>query len=399
MGWGEVDIEQLDRMVETERCRSRVIRRQVQASTTSTADATEGEPLFTVSELVSGCISGLIADSVLHPIDTIRTRLQVQQELVELAPEVVPLKMEGEKGCCRGVSFTSSTPHSSSPHLPREGVYRGMNDAAVGIVRSEGFLALFQGISATLLLSGPANALYFWSYEIAKRSVHRVEAQFGMRSPEWASAIIAGALADTSGNIIWVPLDVIKQRMQVEKRPYRSHYLSAFSREEYATLKHIVEKEGIRGLYVGFGSSVLTYAPFSAIYFAFYELFKDQACAIGGRSEEIKSLLFDGRTPSPHTYPFSLSLATAFVSGAIAATLTCPFDVVKTRIQVSGSGEGEMKFNYSSSFKGLAQIMREEGVRGLFRGVGARALFFAPSCALTMALYEEIKQNIDGVEE
>lgn len=412
----------LEQVLETQRCRSKVIRHQVQSTSTSIADsAASSRPLFTLAEIAAGCWSGIIADSVLHPVDTIRTRLQVQTEGNTPAP---PISAETSRSSSIGhLQDTTSRTTEATRSRTVPAAYRGVVDAALRMQKTEGALSLYQGIGATLLLSGPANALYFCSYEIGKRMIHNIEGNFGWRSPEWASAILAGAVADTAANTIWVPLDVVRQRMQVETRSRIFPTVLLFARDEGKVLRDILRNEGIRGLYVGFGSSVLTYAPFSAIYFAFYELFKDRACALAAsvmshkemrkdsrlhkvslwdhvsKSDEstlaIYRFFFGHQLPTPESYPFGLSLITAFASGAIGAFLTCPFDVVKTRIQVSGrEGEGGTHaFKYSSSLRGLIKISKEEGIRGLFRGVWARALFFAPSCALTMALYEAIKQR------
>lgn len=85
----------------------------------------------------------------------------------------------------------------------------------------------------------------------------------------------------------------------------------------------------------------------------------------------------------------------ASVSGTIAAIVTTPVDVIKTRVMLSaGDGSATAQDGKSKGKKRpgtLAvgkQIFREEGVRGLFRGGAIRAGWTAVSLSLYLSLYE-----------
>lgn len=83
-------------------------------------------------------------------------------------------------------------------------------------------------------------------------------------------------------------------------------------------------------------------------------------------------------------------------AGAAASFLTTPLDLVKLRLQVqrgaAAAGEAqELSFRYRGVWHGLRSIARHEGSRALFRGAGARVLFFAPATAVSMAAYEQLK--------
>ena len=73
-------------------------------------------------------------------------------------------------------------------------------------------------------------------------------------------------------------------------------------------------------------------------------------------------------------------------AGTIAAILTCPFDVIKTRMQLSQQSRG--------TFSLFRSVVREEAASGLFRGVGPRAARVAPSCAIVLASYEILKKAL-----
>ena len=57
------------------------------------------------------------------------------------------------------------------------------------------------------------------------------------------------------------------------------------------------------------------------------------------------------------------------------------------------SGNNELKEGTNSLYKMLKKVYCEDGVRGLYRGAGARVLFHTPSTAITMAVFEECKKR------
>lgn len=73
--------------------------------------------------------------------------------------------------------------------------------------------------------------------------------------------------------------------------------------------------------------------------------------------------------------PQGLSTAGGFVSGGLAAcfavTVTNPLEVVKTRLQLQGelASKGQAKRVYTGVFQALGVIAKNEGIRGLQRGL------------------------------
>lgn len=72
-------------------------------------------------------------------------------------------------------------------------------------------------------------------------------------------------------------------------------------------------------------------------------------------------------------------------AGAVAAVVTTPFDVVKTRLQVAD------RLHPRSSREVMREIVAVEGVGGLFKGVVPRAARTAPACAIVIGSYELLK--------
>lgn len=89
------------------------------------------------------------------------------------------------------------------------------------------------------------------------------------------------------------------------------------------------------------------------------------------------------------------------LTGVLAATFVCPLDVIKTRFQVHGLpklGSGSIKG--SLILGSLEQIIRKEGVRGMYRGLSPTVLALLPNWAVYFSVYEQLKgllcSNADG---
>ncbi len=103
-------------------------------------------------------------------------------------------------------------------------MYRNTFDALWKIGRFEGIRGLYGGFSSVATFSIPAHALYFAGYELTK---HRLlEGREDSSSFEKGVChFVSGVVAELGGALIWTPMDVIKQKMQIiskttgEKRP------------------------------------------------------------------------------------------------------------------------------------------------------------------------------------
>ncbi|BAT98972.1 hypothetical protein LR48_Vigan06g131300 [Vigna angularis] len=86
-------------------------------------------------------------------------------------------------------------------------------------------------------------------------------------------------------------------------------------------------------------------------------------------------------------------------AGAIAATFVCPLDVIKTRLQVHGLPQGQKGNVIVTS---LQNIVRNEGFRGMYRGLSPTILALLPNWAVYFTSYELLKDLLrsrDGCKE
>jgi solute carrier family 25 protein 39/40 len=85
----------------------------------------------------------------------------------------------------------------------------------------------------------------------------------------------------------------------------------------------------------------------------------------------------------------SLIINFIFFPLKVAAMLTTPFDVAKTRRQVESTQKKIPSIN-----RVLKQIFQEEGYKGLFRGGTLRISKVAISCAIMISTYETLSKMI-----
>ena len=136
-----------------------------------------------------------------------------------------------------------------------------------GIVKEDGMRGLYRGYGATLASFGPFSAFYFMFVEQLK-STGRALA--GTNELSFPQIVTACALAGGSAALITAPLDLVKVRMQVERRSGKSsEYRSVIS-----SLRRVWHLEGWRGLFRGGGSRVWFAVPNTAITMSIMESIK-----------------------------------------------------------------------------------------------------------------------------
>ncbi|XP_019744452.1 solute carrier family 25 member 36-A-like [Hippocampus comes] len=98
--------------------------------------------------------------------------------------------------------------------------------------------------------------------------------------------------------------------------------------------------------------------------------------------------------------------------GTVGAILTCPLEVVKTRLQSSSvtlyisevqlstvNGASLARVTPPGPLHCLKLIFEREGLRSLFRGLGPNLVGVAPSRAIYFAAYSTAKEKLNGVLE
>lgn len=183
----------------------------------------------------------------------------------------------------------------------------------------------------------------------------------------WDSAVAGGAAGLTSV-VALHPLDIVRTRFQVHDG--RLHTVPSY-RHTFHALYTIGRVEGVRGLYAGLLPALLGSSLSWSLYFFLYSNIKERNRRRFGRAE---------LGPSLH-------LLSAAEAGSVVAVLTNPVWVVKTRLQLQAPGHGA-RMPYRGFSDAFTVILREEGLRGFYRGLGP-GLVLVSHGALQFMAYEE----------
>lgn len=198
-----------------------------------------------------------------------------------------------------------------------------------GLWANGGLKGLYSGIGVTALGSMPGAAVFFGCYDQGKKAT-------GAFLPPVPAQVAAAGFGECVACLVRVPTEMVKQQLQ-----------SGQFRRTRRAVEAALAKGGVRGLYRGYGVTLAREIPFSAIQFPLYEALKR---AFAGN-------------------PVLCGLA-GMMSGGVAAALTTPLDVAKTRIML-----GQATTNGVAG--AVAEVARTEGVRALFRGVGPRTFWIS----------------------
>lgn len=161
------------------------------------------------------------------------------------------------------------------------------------------------------------------------------------------------------------PLDLVKCRIQTNKEKYKN-IGNGF--------KVTLREEGIRGLGRGWAPTAIGYSLQGLGKFGFYELFKNVYSGMLG-----EQATFDYRT--------SLFLAASASAEFFADILLCPMEACKVRIQTQAGCSSKLSVV-------LPQILREEGVGGLYKGISPLWMRQIPYTMMKFACFERTVELI-----
>jgi len=369
----------------------------------------------------------------LYPAALVKTRMQVGESPPPATSSHSHQSIASTSGSMHPKLATANavppvqfTPASSaaSTHRPR---YRGTAHAFTTILRTEGKLALYRGFRINLLgLSCDPIVTGTLEYTRTKLTDywmkgHMVETSTTMMagmpgpmhhenfifryimSPGTCITLVSAGSAACVGQIIQVPVDIITQKKQMQTHalvsPTTGELLKTEGTGSFHIAREIVAAEGVRGLYKGFGITLCSAMPFTALLWAVYwpsqKFF--HRCLTAGSSHShlimMEETMAQPQQPQPtppkekdwdwrDAVPAPLA---AFVASASASLATQPIDVIKTRLQVHG-GAG------STIASTVRALVHERGWIGLLSGWYPRILAVSPGATVMMSSYEALKR-------
>ncbi|GMG99008.1 hypothetical protein Nepgr_000848 [Nepenthes gracilis] len=160
----------------------------------------------------------------------------------------------------------------------QKGVYNGMFDTFMKILREEGTAELYRGLAPSLIGVIPYSASNYFAYDTLRKAYKKAFKQEKIRS---IVTVLIGSAAGAISSSATFPLKVARKHMQVGALSRRQVYKNMLH-----ALATILEQEGIKGLYSGLGPSCTKLVPAAGISFMCYELCKRILVKEGGGIDE-----------------------------------------------------------------------------------------------------------------
>ncbi|KAK4222058.1 putative mitochondrial carrier protein PET8 [Podospora fimiseda] len=246
-----------------------------------------------------------------------------------------------------------------------------------GFFASGGFRGIYRGVGSCLVGSAPGAAFFFSTYEFTKLNLS------SSLLSEPKTHMLAASLGEIAACAVRVPTEVVKQRAQAGQ----------FGGSSLNSLLAILGKYksvGVRGvwaeLYRGWGITVMREVPFTVIQFPIWEGLKKW-----GRQRKAKNEgngLFGGDIKGGKEVSAGESALYGSLAGGFAAAVTTPLDVLKTRVMLSAEKQGVMGI--------VKGILKENGVRTFFAGIGPRVMWISIGGAIFLGSYQWVVNSLEG---
>ncbi|KAK7747014.1 S-adenosylmethionine transporter [Diatrype stigma] len=327
------------------------------------ATAAAPPPSFRTA-LLAGGIAGTTVDLSLFPLDTLKTRLQ----------------------------------------------------SRAGFFGSGGFRGVYRGVGSAVVGSAPGAAFFFCTYEGAKSFLQNPNSPVGNKNASaWTEPLthmLAASLGEVAACAVRVPTEVVKQRAQAGQHGGSSWgALRAILAQKPPPSSSSSSSSGIgrlgvvwRELYRGWGITVMREVPFTVIQFPLWEALKGW-----GRERRRRRRLalphemnnsnsdnssaarrIPGASDKEQEQDVSAAESALYgsVSGAVAAAVTTPLDVLKTRVMLSRERARVLPV--------LREIWAAHGVRPFFAGIGPRVAWISAGGAIFLGSYQWAVNTLQG---
>lgn len=239
------------------------------------------------------------------------------------------------------------------------GQFRSVQEAVRSTIQNEGVKAFYKGTLAPLVGVGACVSVQFYGFHEAKRQLLRYS---NTPTLTMGQVYLAGAFSGLVNTPITAPVEQLRIISQTQK--------SLLGPREI--LRSVYASHGLRGVFRGFGITLARECQAYGTWFLTYEFLMQNAIRTRGITRELIS------TPELMVY--------GAVAGEALWLSSYPLDVIKSRIQSDALGAAS---RYQGKWLAVIQhIVRVDGLRGFWRGIGPALVRAVPCSAGTFATVE-----------
>ncbi|KAI0254397.1 mitochondrial carrier [Lactifluus subvellereus] len=241
--------------------------------------------------------------------------------------------------------------------------------ATVRIYAEGGIAAFWVGNGLSVVKIFPESAIKFLTYEASKRLFAQyVDNVEDVREISGTSRFLSGGIGGITSQLSIYPIETLKTQMMSSTEGTNRTLASA--------AKRVWALGGLRAYYRGLGVGLVGVFPYSAIDMSTFEALKLGYLRSTGKDE-----------------PGMLALlAFGSISGSVGATMVYPLNLVRTRLQASGSS------GHPERYSGIGDVIRKtytrDGWRGFYRGLVPTLAKVVPSVSISYMVYEQSKRKL-----
>ena len=284
-----------------------------------------------IKPFIYGGIGSLVAELGTFPIDTAKTRLQIQGQTV-------------------GKNLS-------------EKKYSGMVQVIYRISREEGALTLYNGIKPALLRQATYGTMTIGLYHGIKCRITPSDGE--TLTTNMVAGVVAGVISSGVAN----PTEVLKVRLQAQ------NVSSGTELGLIHGLRGIYRLEGLKGLFRGIVPGAQRAGILAGVHLPAYDFSK--RCIL-------ESKIF------PNGDCVWVHFIASFSTGLITCLVSNPIDVIKTRLMNQRNVPGCSQ-KYKSSLDCLSSTYRTEGAQALFKGLVPGFFRYGPWSVIFFVTYEQLR--------
>ncbi|KAJ8667299.1 hypothetical protein QAD02_008961 [Eretmocerus hayati] len=228
------------------------------------------------------------------------------------------------------------------------------------MLREGGVKSYWRGNGINVLKIGPETALKFMAYEQVKKAIKGQD----NRDLSIYERFVAGSIAGGVSQSAIYPLEVLKTRLALRKTGEFKGVLDATQK--------IYNQAGLKSFYRGYIPNLIGILPYAGIDLAVYETLKNH---------------YHRTHPKDEHPSFWLLIFCGTASSTAGQVCSYPLALVRTRLQAQ-----VVPVNGQNNMVGIIQdIVKREGIRGLYRGLLPNFLKVAPAVSTSYVVYEHVR--------
>lgn len=244
-----------------------------------------------------------------------------------------------------------------------------ITNAVTRIYSEGGFLAFWTGNGLSVAKIFPESAIKFFVYESSKRAFAKYwDKVEDSRDISGISRFLSGGIGGISSQLSIYPIETLKTQMMSSTGLQKRSLMTA--------IRHLWTVGGMRAYYRGLSIGLVGVFPYSAIDMSTFEALK---------------LAYQRSTGTQEPGVLAL-LAFGSISGSVGASSVYPLNLVRTRLQASGSS-GHPQI-YTGILDVATKTWEREGWKGFYRGLFPTLAKVVPAVSISYVVYEHAKRSL-----